>query len=242
MLHQTLSVLAFFRFPYLFSKSLSFNVCASFINRFLVRDKNEPLPSDPNKLRLSKSAFHYLIYQLEIAPAFVFALSRYYLPTGRGYRQLLHQEAGVTHHLWYFLPIRVQVQCTDQKQSHAASAAGSNQMNPFHYLHLQEPRVDIRGSQIALYARYNPKMKSSFVLVISLLDGRWKKIVEQPQVRIYESLQATERVDRDILETPFFSFIIYITSALEWWINALHSFDEQLIAHVCGHFLCLLVA
>ena len=113
-------------------------------------------------------------------------------------------------------------------------------MNPFHYLHLQEPRVDIRGSQIALYARYNPKMKSSFVLAISLLDGRWKQIVEQPQARIDESLQTMEREDRDILETPFFAFIIYITSALEWWINALHSFDEQLIAHVGGHFLRLL--
>lgn len=196
-----------------------------------------PIPTDPNKLRLSKSAFHYLIYQLEIAPAFVFALSRYYLPTGRGYRQLSHIEAGLTHHFWYILPIRVQVRCTDQERSHAASTAGSNQMNPFHYLHLKEPQVDIRGSQIALYARYSPKMKSSFLLAVSLLDGRWKRMVEQPQARIDESLQTLKGRDRQLLETPFFAFVIYITTSLLWWINALHSFDDQLIAHVPTTFI-----
>lgn len=88
--------------------------------------------------------------------------------------------------------------------------------------------MDIRGSQIALYARFNPEKKSSFILAISLLDGRWKKIVEQPQSRINESLRIA---DREIVQNPFFVFVIYITTALEWWINALHSFHEQLIAH-----------
>lgn len=198
------------------------------MNRFLVRDKRIPVPNDSNKLRLSKRAFHYLIYQLEIAPAFVFSLSRYYLPNGRGYRQFTHLTGDVIHHLWCFLPIRVQSRCTDQGQGHAASTAGSNQLNPFHYLHLEQAEVDIRGSQIALYARFNPKKKSSHVLAISLLDGRWKKIVEQPQSRIHESLNI---VHRDIFESPFFVFVIYLTTALEWWINALHSFDQQLIAH-----------
>ncbi|KAL9131757.1 MAG: hypothetical protein Q9217_000362 [Psora testacea] len=104
-------------------------------------------------------------------------------------------------------------------------------MNPFHYLHLEQPEVDIRGSQVALYARFNPKKKSSHVLAISLLDGRWKKIVEQPQSRIDESLSTLNPRSRNVLENPFFVFIIYLTTALEWWINALHSFDEQLIAH-----------
>ena len=112
-----------------------------------------------------------------------------------------------------------------------ASTAGSNQMNPFHYLHLKEPQVDIRGSQIALYARFSVKKKSSVVLAVSLLDGRWKRTVEQPQARIAESLNMPDSRSRLILENPFFVFIIHLTTALEWWINALHSFDEQLIDH-----------
>lgn len=201
------------------------------MNRFLVRDTRAPIPADSNKLRLSKQAFRYLIYQLDIAPAFAFSLSRYYLPNGRGYRQLTHSTNDVVHHFWYFLPIRVQSRCSDQRQGHAASTAGSNQLNPFHYLHLEHPAVDIRGSQIAIYARFNPSKKSSHVLAISLLDGRWKKIVEQPQSRIHESLGTADERSRDVMENPFFVFVIYLTTALEWWINALHSFDEQLIAH-----------
>ena len=104
-------------------------------------------------------------------------------------------------------------------------------MNPFHFLHLEQPEVDIRGSQIAIYARFNPKRKSSCVLAIRLLDGRWKKIVEQPRTRVDESLWIADPLSRDVLENPFFVSVIYLTTALEWWINALHSFDEQLIAH-----------
>lgn len=198
------------------------------MNRFLVRDKSVPIPADSNKLRLSKRAFRYLVYRLEIAPAFLFSLSRYYLPTGRGYRHLTGSTGDTAHHLWCFLPIRVQSRCTDQPQCHAASTAGSNQLNPFHHLHLEDAAVDIRGSKIALYARFNPKKKSNYILAISLLDGRWKKIVEQPQSRVHESLRIA---DEEILQNPFFVFVIYLTTALQWWINALHSFHEQLIAH-----------
>lgn len=206
-------------------------ISISFVNRFLVGNNRGPVSADSNKLRLSKQAFHYLIYQLEIAPAFVFSLSRYYLPNGRGYRQLTHSTGGVVQHLWCFLPIRVQSRCVDEGQGHATSTAGSNQLNPLHYLHLEQPGVDIRGSQIALYARFIPKKKSSCVLAICLLDGRWKKIVQQPQSRIDESLRIVDPRSREVLENPFFVFVIYLTTALEWWINALHSFDEQLIAH-----------
>ena len=150
------------------------------------------------------------------------------MPNGRGYRQLTDSNGDKTHHLWCFLPIRVQSRCTDQAQGHAASTAGSNQLNPFHYLHLEHAAVDIRGSQIALYARFDPKKKSTYILAISLLDGRWKKIVEQPQSRVHESLRIA---DGGILQNPFYVFVIHLTTALEWWINALHSFHEQLIAH-----------
>lgn len=88
--------------------------------------------------------------------------------------------------------------------------------------------MDIRGSQIALYARFSPEKKSGYILAISFLDGRWKKIVEHLQSRIHESLRIA---DREVLQNPFFVFVIYLTTALEWWINALHSFHEQLIAH-----------
>ena len=104
-------------------------------------------------------------------------------------------------------------------------------MNPFHYLHLEEAEVDIRGSQIALYARIDRSKKTSLVLALSLLDGRWKKIVEQPQYRIHETMTAVGPQSLDLLENPFFVFVVYLTTALEWWLNALHSFDEQLIAH-----------
>ena len=161
----------------------------------------------------------------------MFSLSRYFLPNGRGYRKIAQPDGDIVHHLWCFLPVRFQSACTDHDQEHVASTAGSNQMNPFHYLHLKEPQVDIRGSQIALYARFSVQKNSSVVLAVSLLDGRWKRTVEHPQARVAESLHMSNSRSRCILENPFFVFVIHLSTALEWWINALHSFDEQLIDH-----------
>jgi hypothetical protein len=169
-----------------------------------------------------------LISHFQIAPAFVSTLSRYFLPCGSGSRHITSIPNGSIRDFWYFLPVRVQVACI-AGHTHA-SIAGTNQMNPFHYLHLPDAKVDIRGSQIAIFFRRDYKNKSTAVVAVNLLDGRWCKPVEEPQMRIKEALNA-RRVD--VTKEPFFVHLVYLTSVARWWNNALSSFNDQLIAHVC---------
>lgn len=128
------------------------------------------------------------------------------------------------------LPVRVQVKCTDEIKKHADTTAGSNQMDPFNYLHLESEKLDIRGSQIAILFNYDIVERRATTVSISLQDGRWSRVVEEPQKRISEML---DHVGLDACEAdPFFVHVIFITSALKWWRNALDSFNNQLIAHV----------
>ncbi|KAF8540428.1 hypothetical protein BDD12DRAFT_28619 [Trichophaea hybrida] len=197
-----------------------------FINRFLVKNIQSPLPADANKLRISYHAFRMLISHFQIAPAFVSTLSRYFLPCGSGSRYITSVSRCATRDFWYFLPVRVQVACPGD-QIHV-SIAGPNKMNPFYYLHLPDAKVDIRGSQIAIFFRHDYKHKSTAVVAVNLLDGRWSQVVEEPQMRIKEALN-THRVD--VTKEPFFVHLVYLTSVARWWNNTLSSFNEQLIAH-----------
>lgn len=201
-----------------------------FFNRFLVVDKNAPLPKDPNKLRLSKDAFRSSIAEMQLPPAFVSAMSQLYLPSGRGV-SYSDAKAEISYiDLWYVLPVRIQYLCNDRKQSHATSTAGNNQMNPVHYLHLPDEHVDIRGSQIAIMSRYSPRGDFATNMIFNFMDGRWSKAVEEPKRRLREvySSAAYSAVTND----PFVVHTVLYTSALRWWMNALNSINEQLIAYV----------
>jgi len=103
-------------------------------------------------------------------------------------------------------------------------------MDPFHYLHLENERLDIRGSQIGIIFQCDASKGAATLLAISLQDGRWSKIVEEPQRRIKETLEhlGTTACEED----PFFALLVYLTSVVRWWRNALDSFNNQLIAHV----------
>ena len=123
----------------------------------------------------------------------------------------------------------MQVKCTDSQLSHTASTAGSNQMNPFHYLHLQDHGADIRGSQIALYFRYTGKFKATAMVAVNFMDGRWPKTVQEPELRIKGILDNPDHAS--IATDPFFIHLVYLTSVIRWWTNALKSFHEQLITY-----------
>ena len=114
------------------------------------------------------------------------------------------------------------------------SKMGNNQMNPFHYLHLPNQQVDIRGSQIALSFKYADGDRSTAMLAVSFIDGRWPKIVQEPEKRIKEIL-ANDFHDQTGAD-PFFIHLVYLTSIMRWWINALNSIHEQLIAYVSLEF------
>ncbi|ERF73686.1 hypothetical protein EPUS_00939 [Endocarpon pusillum Z07020] len=200
-----------------------------FVNRFLIESKSLEIPKDARKLRISVSALRLLLSYLEAPPAFVAAVSRFGQPAGRGYRAPQTIGKAKTIDFWYLLPVQIQVECTENALGHARSTAGSSQMDPFHYLHLPDEKVDIRGSQIAVYCSTNLSTMKTTSLCIGFQDGRWSRSVKEPQRRIKEALKHFEHLH--CADDPFFIHLVYITSALRWWNNALDSFNNQLIVH-----------
>ncbi|KAF2690742.1 hypothetical protein K458DRAFT_482942 [Lentithecium fluviatile CBS 122367] len=102
-------------------------------------------------------------------------------------------------------------------------------MNPFNYLHLPNAEVDIRGSCIGIYSQHNTKTGNSTFVVFSLLDVRWPKVVEEPQVRIAEAIKHSHETGQ--LKSPYFPHLVYLTSVVRWWTNAMNSVKDQLIAY-----------
>lgn len=197
-----------------------------FVSRFLRKNNQEPVPEDDYKLRVSKQALQLLVSHCSVSSTFMFALSRFYLPSGRGFRCYKDTASPQNWRQWYFLPVRVQVPCSDKQRSHATSTTGRNQMNPFHYLHLPNMEVDIRGSQIAIHISHDTQKEATTVICFNFIDGRWAKLVEEPQARISEALR-DPRTPRD----PMFVHLVCLTSIARWWNHALHSVNEQLIAY-----------
>jgi hypothetical protein len=134
------------------------------------------------------------------------------------------------YNYWYFLPVRVQVRCTDKRSGHVASASKSNQMDPFNYLHLPDAEVDIRGSCIAIHASHEILTGHATFNIFNLLDGRWPKVVEEPQIRIAEAVNHSAEAGRTL--SPYFVHLVYFTSISRWWTNAMSSVNDQLIAYV----------
>lgn len=203
--------------------------CYSFINRFLVKDRQIPIPPGSNKLRISTEAFRTLICRFEICPSFVMAVSQHYLPSSQCSAFLSPPQHATFSEFWYLLPVRVKVECNDQQGAHATSPSGSNQMNPFHYLHLEDTAVDIRGSRIAIFFRYCKTRKYSKLVAVNFMDGRWSRPVEEPKMRIKESLESPQLLTED---DHFFPHVIYVSSVLRWWINSLTGVHDQLIIYV----------
>jgi hypothetical protein len=44
---------------------------------------------------------------------------------------------------WCLIPVRTIVPCKAQAKEHTKSTAGSNQLDPFHYIHLSGAKADI---------------------------------------------------------------------------------------------------
>lgn len=132
--------------------------------------------------------------------------------------------------VWYLLPVRVQVSCGNNYHGNAPGTESSNAMNPFNPLHLPHPNVEIRGSFIAVTLRLSKASGSCVCIVLNMMHGGWPKVVEEPQRRISESIQSRQEARKR--DTPYFVHLIYLTSALRWWTNVLHSVNEQLIAYV----------
>jgi hypothetical protein len=103
-------------------------------------------------------------------------------------------------------------------------------MDPFHYIHLTDARVDIRGSHIAIFLRYDKDSSSVVAVVLNLLDGRWSQIAEEPTNRIKEAIKS--RRGAMVKDEPSFVHLVYLSSIVRWWNNVLSYFNHQLIAHV----------
>ena len=103
-------------------------------------------------------------------------------------------------------------------------------MNPFHCLHLPNQKVDIRGSQIALSFRYADTHRATAMLAVNFIDGRWPKVVQEPEKGIKEIL--SDDTQGHTGADPFSIHVVYLTSIMRWWTNALNSIHEQLIAYV----------
>ncbi|KAK4197912.1 hypothetical protein QBC40DRAFT_284633 [Triangularia verruculosa] len=202
----------------------SFTATTLFINRDLVRG-NEPWPDDANRLRLSQAAFLLLRSNCHLSPSFVNALANLQHPSPAGFPS---QAAESSPNFWFFVPVRVQVQCSDSAV-HVGSKSKS-QMNPLNYLHLVGPNVDIRGSKIAVnYLFRYADADESMAVVFNFQDGRWKKVVEEPIIRLRNSYK--ECTSAPMSRDPIYLQMAILNSVLRWWNNSLNSFDDQLISY-----------
>lgn len=200
-----------------------------FANRYLFKDRQVEGPHDSNKLRVSADAFRLLMSYCDVSPAFIYTLSRHYLPTRHSFRIIHESEDLCSYDQWYFLPVRVQVECTGKERSHATSTAGISQMNPFHYLHLPDEELDIRSSQIAVFLRHDDELRITSMIAVNFIDGRWADIVEEPQRRTEEVLAYADMLELE--KHSAFIHLVFLSTVSRWWTNALNSVNEQLIAY-----------
>jgi len=112
------------------------------------------------------------------------------------------------------------------------------QMNPTNLVHMNKigsrKANDVRGSNIAIYIRRDEKADTTEVLVISLLDDRFKHIVRSPiervgNARLFKNCQSQSLIGFSVLLT-------YLDVVLDWWNDVLYYFNEQLIDQVCPEF------
>jgi hypothetical protein len=126
--------------------------------------------------------------------------------------------------------VRIVTGCSVQASDHTKSRAGSNQMDPFHYIHLSGAGVDIRGSHIGLFIQRNLSTGGVTVLAVSLLDSRLESFIKEPLSRIKEVVK--HRAGRKLVISPRSTHLVFLSSALRWWNHVLLCFNQQLVKHV----------
>jgi len=188
------------------------------------------VPKDIKRLRVSKMAFRRLLSYYEVPPGFIYPLLSASLATAPFHYQRLAIRKRMVLGFFYILPIRVAVTCTDSARSHVLSSAGSNQMNPSQYLHLNDLRQDIRPSKIAIYCQHDEDSHRSTTICVDFQDGRWTELAEEPFLRTQEFLQNASSKKKK--EDPFFIHLLLLTSILKWWRCMLSRFNMQLIVYV----------
>jgi hypothetical protein len=188
-----------------------------------VSNTQEQVPEDANRLRISAASFEALAKRLLLPPAFVFALSRHYLPNGRGSRSIQIKPRTAVD-FWYLLPIRVQVECSTISSRNPAG----NQMNPFHKLHLPGVNLDIRRSCVGVFCRVDTHTKRVVFVTFDFMHGRWPKVAMEPSRRIDEAMK---RRGNAPYGHGYFFHLVYLSSAVRWWTNSLNSVNEQLIIY-----------
>lgn len=205
------------------------DIAASFINRFIMKPGVSGTPKDIKRLRISESSLINLLSCYEVSPVFVQALVSEGLATLPLECRSLIVEGHNLLNLWYSLPIRVEVECTESAKSHVLSTAGSSQMDPSQYLHLGDVSRDIRPSKVTVHVQHDRKTHQTSAICIDFQDGRWWKLAEEPFLRTRETLQQWAKVERQ--GEPFFIHLVLLTSVSRWWKNALARVNQQLIAH-----------
>ncbi|KAI0969732.1 hypothetical protein F4678DRAFT_438028 [Xylaria arbuscula] len=177
------------------------------------------------RLQISKEAFRLLLYTFNVPVAFITALARPYMVCGTGFRRI----SLLAWDYWCLIPVRAVVPCRVQAQDHTRSTAGSNQMDPFHYVHLPDAKADVRGSFIGLFIRYDHETCHTSIICFNLLDNRLRDLIEEPFDRAWHAIRSCS--ERGLAINPRFLHAIYLSSALRWWNNVLLCFNQQLVMH-----------
>lgn len=198
-----------------------------FTYKHLIERPSDSVPNDANKLRISVASLESLAKHLTLPAAFIFALTRHYMPNGRGSRKI--DRAGSTKFdSWYFLPVRVQVESGGS--NNPVDNIDSTQMNPFHKLHLPDVQRDIHRSCIGIFSRVDPVSKKFTFACFDFMHGRWPKVALEPKERIAAVLKRHTQT-ADHFGREYCVHLAFLTSATRWWTNSLNSVNDQLIAY-----------
>ncbi len=81
-------------------------------------------------------------------------------------------------------PFRYGFKFNETTREHIRPAQRQDSNEPLNYLHLAHPEVDIQGSKIIVYYLFNTSVDQAFAIVFNFQDGRWKKAVEEPILRL----------------------------------------------------------
>jgi hypothetical protein len=182
--------------------------------------------NERGRLQLSKQSFRLLLSTFDVPVAFVTALARPYMVCGTGFRRISPQ----TWDHWCLIPVRTVASCRAKTKDHTNSTAGSNQLDPFNYIHLSGAKADIRGSYIGLFIRRNIRAGRTTIISFNLLDYRLQDLIEEPLSRVRDTTRRSSGTGLAI--SPRFIHLIYLSSALRWWNNVLLCFNQELVMHV----------
>jgi len=191
--------------------------CASFINP-LIR-KHEPCPRDAGELQLSGPALKHMMRALDVDPEFIGSLCRHrnsnysFLPLSTHGGDSVHGER-----FWYILPVRFQTRFHNYMQTEPCT-------HPFESYMFAHLNTATRGFHIAIHVSRLCERQS--VIVLHLMDGAWRQLLDVPQSRIREKLETTPaRLWR--LLVP----LLYLQSIVRNWNSVLTSFNNSLLSDV----------